>query len=253
VSPPVTVSAEVRREGGIVPCYDVAGWNANLGLVAGIAASEGRVDYGLSGGRPIADTLASWRGLLETSGAFTAVAVSRQVHGARVARYRRPIADGLLIRDGFDGHVTDMPGLLLAVTVADCVPVFLADVGTGAIGLLHAGWRGIAAGILEAGVHAVTGGRDGGTADIVMHCGIAICGSCYEVGPEVVEAVDGRSIDEPQLLDLRGVLVARAHALGIGRLSVSSHCTAHDEGFASYRAQGTTAGRMAAFLGRPPA
>lgn len=253
----MTADVPIRTErplppSGSVRCYELAEWRRDFGLVAGTAIGDDDTDFALSGTHPIGQTLSAWRHLLQTTGSFRSAVVSRQLHGAAIATYGRPVPDGVLIRDGFDGHVTSARGLLLAVTVADCVPVFLTDTVTGGFGLVHAGWRGIAAGILEAGVRAVTGGATVGS-DVVMHCGIAICGACYEVGPEVLSAVTGRAARTQGRLDLRSVLAARARALGVGRITVSPFCTAHDSGFASFRAQGNRAGRMAAFLGRPPA
>jgi len=251
--PDVTCCAEVPRNAGACARYELTEWHRDLGLLAGIAPCGGGVDFGLGGDGPAGQALASWLDLLGSAVGFTSAVVARQVHGSAIAVYHDKLPDGLLIRDGFDGHVTDTPGVLLAVTVADCVPVFLAHPPTGRIGLVHAGWRGIAAGVLEAGIQELTGNTDAAADDVVMHCGIAICGSCYEVGPEVITAVTGRPAEGPEPLDLRTVLVERGTALGVHRITASPFCTAHDAGFASYRAQRSAAGRMAAFLGRPPA
>jgi YfiH family protein len=251
--PDVTCCAEVLRNAGAYGRYELTEWHRDLGLLAGIAPGGGRIDFGLGGDGPAGQALASWLGLLGSTVGFDSAVVARQVHGSAIAVYRNEVPDGLLIRDGVDGHVTDTPGLLLAVTVADCVPVFLAHPPTGRIGLLHAGWRGIVAGVLEAGIQALTGNTVAAANDVVMHCGIAICGSCYEVGPEVITAVTGRPAERPEPLDLRAVLIERATTLGVHRITTSPFCTAHDAGFASYRAQHSVAGRMAAFLGRPPA
>ena len=81
--------------------------------------------------------------------------------------------------------MTGQPGVLLTVTIADCVPVFIADPVRRAVGLFHAGWRGTAAGVFESGM-ATLGEAFGSTpGDITVHLGPAICGECYEVGPEV--------------------------------------------------------------------
>ncbi len=238
----------------VVPRYELSAWREELGLVAGITAAKDGADFGLATDRPVHETLRSWRALMASAGDFPTAVVSRQVHGAAVARYPDQLPAGLLIRDGFDGHLTPVRGLLLAVTVADCVPVFLAAPGSDCLCLLHAGWRGIAAGILEAGIDALAGSDGDGVGDIVMHCGVAICGTCYEVGPEVVEAVTGTRPSGPRHLDLRLALVERAQRLGVRRVSVSSLCTVHSESqFSSHRGEGGLAGRMAAFLGRPPA
>jgi copper oxidase (laccase) domain-containing protein len=87
--------------------------------------------------------------------------------------------------------------------------------------------------------------------DIVMHCGVAICGECYEVGSEVVQALTGRAADAAERVDLRALLVHQARALGIQDITVSPWCSAHDrERFFSHRASGGSDGRMVAYLGR---
>jgi copper oxidase (laccase) domain-containing protein len=142
--------------------------------------------------------------------------------------------------------------VLLAVSVADCVPVYLTAPAAGAIALLHAGWRGTAAGILEAGIEVLERHAAVSRSDIVMHCGVSICGSCYEVGPEVILNVTGRSVDNPERLDLRAELARRAERAGVTEVTISPHCAAHDGGrFHSHRASGGRAGRMIAYLGRP--
>jgi hypothetical protein len=146
--------------------------------------------------------------------------------------------------------------------VADCVPVFLT--WPGGYGLLHAGWRGTAAGVLEAGLAATGVPME----RVRVHLGPAIGGCCYEVGPEVAEAVyrtrggppageaEGalrRGRGDRWLLDLRSSLRARAAAVGVeaDRVSASACCTACGEGFHSFRARGERSVRsvMLAFIG----
>jgi len=141
----------------------------------------------------------------------------RQVHGAEV-RFHGPGAPGLHLADPCDGHVTDAVCALLTVATADCVPVFAVAPDARAVAIVHAGWRGVAAGILERGLEEMVaaGGR---AEDTVMHCGVSICGNCYEVGPEVISAVTGRRVPGPTRLDLRNELAARAtRACSIARL-----------------------------------
>lgn len=144
-------------------------------------------------------------------------------------------------------------GCMLVVTVADCVPVYLFEPETGTVGLLHAGWRGAAAGILRSGIERITGGDLRRVAGLRVHFGPAICGDCYEVGPEVMRAM-GLDKHDRLGLDLRAFLQTRAVDLGISMDGVTtSHlctrCDANDS-FHSHRADGGAAGRMAAFLGR---
>ncbi len=250
---------ELREEavpGSTVPRYELDDWRREFGLVAGITGRRGDFDMKL-GPRPgtASQTVKiRWQSLLKGFGsAFDGVAVSRQVHGTRLGMQNRPSRQ-LDIQEDIDGHVTCQPGLLLAITVADCVPVYLLHPGSFSLALLHAGWRGIAAGILDAGVEKLCEVAHATPQTVVMHCGVGICGSCYQVGPEVVEAVGGAHVDGPESLDLRDTLVSRARDLGIRRVTVSPWCTAHDRGdFYSHRASGGRDGRMAAYVGRPAA
>ena len=75
------------------------------------------------------------------------------------------------------------------VTVADCVPIYLVAPAKGAIALLHAGWRGTAAGILANGLQLLHDHAGVEPPEVVMHAGVAISGPCYEVGAEVVTGV----------------------------------------------------------------
>jgi YfiH family protein len=167
----------------------------------------------------------SWRRLLSLT-RMTKVAYSGQVHEADV-RLHGPTEGGSDEGKPYDGHVTERVGVLLGVTVADCVPVFVVSSAPRAIAVLHAGWRGAARGILERGLEMI--GRHAGvrSQDLLVHLGPAICGNCYEVGPEVFSALGGATPPARRLLDLRGVLAARAVAAGVDstNVTVSAHCT----------------------------
>jgi len=251
---PRTVREVYTAEGG-VERYELRAWAERHRVVAGVTAGTEALDFGLGAVRPATAVLDRWIGLMNAVGpGFASAAVARQVHERRVRRHPPAPSAGLLLQDDSDGHLATAPGLLIAVTVADCVPVYLLERNSGAVALLHAGWRGIAAGILEAGVAELLAVGGGAAGDVLMHCGISICGDCYEVGPEVQEAVGlGRPAGKVRL-DLRAILADRARALGIGDVTVSGWCTAHDAGrFHSHRASGGRAGRMAAYAGRLPA
>jgi len=90
-----------------------------------------------------------------------------------------------------DGLVTAEAGVVLAVLTADCAPVLLADPAARVVGAVHVGWRGLAAGVVEAGVAAMAAlGAD--PASVVGLVGPAVGGCCYEVGPDVRDTVGGR-------------------------------------------------------------
>lgn len=189
-------------------------------------------DLGLFGATPAGEAMDRWRALREALRVPRAVH-SRQVHGAAVIEHMERLP-GLLVGHGHDGHVTGWPGILLTVSIADCVPIFLVDPRLRRIALLHGGWRGTAEGIVEAGLEAL--GGDPGR--VHAHLGPAICGACYEVGPEVHSALGLEEPDSPAPVDLRAVQARRLVDGGVtpGRITVSAHCVRHDDGFFSHRA-----------------
>src|SRR5207244_12230485 len=112
--------------------------------------------------------------------------------------------------------------------VADCIPVYLLVPRRG-VALLHAGWRGTAGGILRAGVGGLKDATGASEADIVMHCGVGICGECYEVGSEVLAGWGVPAVGPGRLhLDLRQRLLTEAGALGLRMVTTSAWCSAHD-------------------------
>lgn len=208
-------------------------------------------DLGLFGSRPVGEIVGRWRTLREAL-SMPCVVHARQIHGVEVARHERPMPQGLVVAEGLDGHATDQPGLLLSVSVADCVPVFLADARTRTVAAAHAGWRGTAGGILERTIGGMTEAWGSRPDDIHVHLGPSICGQCYEVGPEVHAAVhpdrDPPAAAEP--IDLRAALAGRAEAAGVreSRVSVSTHCTRCGPGeFFSHR--GGSAARQMGVIG----
>lgn len=235
-----------------VPVLELAGWRERYGVVAGITTRADDFNLGLLTDDSAAHVLGRWRALgAAMHPGFRTMVVGLQVHGNTVAVHEAP-SEGLVVLDGVDGHATRRAGVLLCVTVADCVPVYLLDPASGALALLHAGWRGVAAGMLEAGLAAMARVAGAPPGNLVMHCGTAICGDCYEVGAEVFREVLGRPAGGPAHLDLRGLLADRARAAGVRHLSVSPFCSAHDaDRFYSHRRSAGVDGRMVAYLGRP--
>jgi polyphenol oxidase len=234
--------------------FELASWRNELGLVAGITGrgSEGDLgfDLGLWSEAPVGEVMSRWRLFRSAVPGFSTVVLGNQVHGTEVRTVGT--AGGWLQIEGVDGWVTTSPGVLLTLTVADCIPVYLAVPGRG-IALLHAGWRGTAGGILTRGAKALTSAAKSDPSEIIMHCGIGICGDCYEVGSEVVTGcglpAEGAG---PWHLDLRGVLSQQAAALGIRSVTRSTFCSAHGRPtFYSHRASRGADGRMVAYLGMP--
>jgi copper oxidase (laccase) domain-containing protein len=237
-----------------LPLYQLPEWRSRYGVVAGITgrgAEPGRgFDLGLWGDGPVGEVMSRWRAFRRADPGFSAVVLGNQVHGTVVSRVDG--GEGWIQVDGVDGWVTTKPGILLTVTVADCIPVYLLAPPHG-VALLHAGWRGTAAGILRAGIAGLKEATGVSESQIVMHCGVGICGECYEVGSEVLAGcgvpVDGPG---PHHLDLRERLASDACALGLGTITTSGWCSAHDRAaFFSHRASRGSDGRMVAYLGLP--
>lgn len=236
---------------GAVPRFELAEWRDNYAVVAGITGRGTGVpfDLGLAGvSAPVGQVMDRWRRLRGSLPEFSALFVSRQVHGTMIVWHQA--GNGLVILEGADGHGTAAPGLLLAVTVADCIPVYLVDPLRRAVVLLHAGWRGVAGGILSRGIELLL--RQGSRVeDLLVHCGIGVCGLCYEVRSEVFLACDLSVPDGGKGgLDLREVLSRQAVNMGVEKVSTSQFCSKHDGGlFFSHRGSGGADGRMAAYLG----
>jgi polyphenol oxidase len=250
----VTLTSTISEApvGGDVPRFEIPAWRERYGVAAGITGrgfEPGRgFDLGLWGREPVGDVMNRWLAFRRASSDFSAVVLGNQVHGTDVRRI--DVSEGWTQIEGIDGWVTTTPGILLTVTVADCIPVYLVAPGRG-VALLHAGWRGTARGILERGLGTLLEASETGAADLVMHCGVGICGRCYEVGSEVMSGcgvpADGPG---PWHLDLRSVLTEQAHRLGLITVSSSAWCSAHDRpSFYSHRASGGRDGRMVAYAG----
>lgn len=258
-APAARPAAETFLADPMVPRAELEAWRARFGLVAGLTVRgvNGGFSLGLQTEEPVGRVMGRWRAFLHAVGpAFPAFQMARQAHSATVV-WHEGVAPGWHVADDVDGHATAQPGLLLGVTIADCVPVYLAAPrrgaeGGGAFALLHAGWRGVAAGVLERGVGLLASRAGCAAGDLALHLGVGICGGCYEVGPEVVRAIEGRRVRGASQLDLRDALAARAERLGIRDVTRSPFCTscARDR-FFSHRGSSGRDGRMVAYLGRP--
>jgi polyphenol oxidase len=235
-----------------VPRMELREWAERYGVVAGITTRGRGFSLGLWSEENVGQVMTRWRAFRAAfRSAFPMLVLSHQVHGTLV-QWHRQEADGWLILDGLDGHATATRGTLLAITVADCVPVYFTVPHKRAVALLHAGWRGTAAHILERGVELLKREAFVRASEIVMHCGVGVCGECYEVGSEVLTQFSGRPETAPGHVDLRAVLAQQARALGLTEISISPWCSAHDrERFLSHRASGGRDGRMVAYLGIP--
>lgn len=277
--PTVQEVREVRRAGSPFVLYVLESWEARFPrLAAGITAAGPEADFGVGTVSPAGRFFRRHAALAEQLG-FPMSVMARQVHGSRVVR----VGDALAAADGgrgtgrrgaegpggipapetrgggphfylagaADGLLTDRAAVLLAVTAADCIPVYLVEPTSGVVGLLHAGWRGVAAGVLEAALGRIAAEWPGALRELVLHLGPGICGSCYEVGPEVREAL-GLAPAERGPVDLRAALARRAVEAGVSpeRVSISGWCPrCEGDRFHSHRGSRGSAGRMAAYIG----
>ena len=150
----------------------------------------------------------------------------RQVHGAAVVTVARP---GDHAGAEADAAVTDVPGAVLAVQAADCAPVvLLAD---GAVGVAHAGWRGLVRGVLPAAVEAV---RALGASEVRARLGPCIHPGCYEFGADALAEVEsavgrpvgGRTATGALALDLPAAVAASLATVGVTLDVTQSRCTA---------------------------
>jgi len=185
----------------------------------------------------------------------------RQVHGGVIVKAAPrlaspPAADGV-IRVARDGTRAPVP----AVRTADCVAVVLVDRHAAAVAALHAGWRGVAAGIGTSAVERFAAeGVD--VADLVVALGPAILGCCYEVGDDVVSALRAvcgtpadyvaRSPSGRVTVDLHAAIHAQLVTAGVpaGSIHAAPWCTrCRNDLFFSFRAEGPAAGRLMAAVG----
>ena len=173
-----------------------------------------------------------------------------QVHGTRVID-----AAAANINDEADGAVTHVPSVVCAVMTADCLPLFLCDQHGTRVGVLHVGWRGLAAGIVEQGVKSM----GIAPAQLLAWLGPAIGPGQFEIGDEVRDQLGGVNDERAHafklsdksghwLADLYELTRLRLHALGVKAISQSTACTKSDaDNFFSHR-RDSVCGRMASLI-----
>ena len=230
------------------------------------ADQPGGLNLGLkTGDEPAAVALNRAR-LLGLAGVSEA-AWLEQIHGAGIVRAEDVLAeahaDGLPTRA--DASVTDRPGTVCVVMVADCMPVLLCDEAGRAVGAAHAGWRGLAAGIVEQTAQRVATLASVEPGALHAYLGPSIGPDTFEVGPDVRDAFmtgvgaaqrDATAhafVEHPRnagkyLADLPALARLRLQALGVTRIVGGDLCTVTQrERFYSYRRDRET-GRMAALI-----
>jgi purine-nucleoside/S-methyl-5'-thioadenosine phosphorylase / adenosine deaminase len=196
----------------------------------------------------------NWRRLEADTGlGFARV---RQVHGARAVRADRPCAPV----EEADAVVSLRPGVAACVSVADCVPVLLADPGSGAVAAVHAGWRGTLARAAAEGVRALAREAGAPPARLLAAVGPSIGPCCYEVSADLAErfrlelgpVVRGESAPRLDLWAANRRVLEEA-GLHPGRIEILGRCTACERDlFFSHRRDAGQTGRQMAFIAPPP-
>ncbi len=175
-----------------------------------------------------------------------AVLIGRQVHGGEILVHERaqepsPWLEPTPDPPEVDGHATALGGLAPLVFVADCLPIALA--GPDGVAMVHGGWRGLAAGIVDRGVKA--------TAATAAAIGPGIGPCCYEVGPEVLAAFAplGPGLAAGRMLDLKAVARRLLERAGVATVADTGLCTkCNPDLFFSHRGDGPATGRQAGIV-----
>jgi len=220
------------------------GWDAVPALRHGFLDRD---DSAVAGG-------GDWSRALRAAGIALPAVTVRQVHGTRVIAAEPggepPEADGIATRER---------GFALGVVTADCVPVLLLARSAGVVAAVHAGWRGAAAGVLEAALVRLRTAFGVEPPDVEALLGPSIGPCCYRVGNEVHSAFTNRTgtITAPAwepagdrlLLDLRAAARLLLEDAGVSSVVSVGPCTQCTPAFASYRRDGANAGRQLSFVG----
>lgn len=194
--------------------------------------------------------------LLQQSARPLTTVAAEQVHGASLAIVERARAHvGTL--PGCDALLTSVPGVALLIRTADCLPVFVADPSRGVVGLAHAGWRGLAAGLLARIVAAFQHTYHIAADRLDVAIGPAIHACCYDVGPEFlarfgayVEMRDGR-----RMCNLIAIATHQLQQAGVRpqKIIETGHCTACEtDRWFSLRREGPSTGRMTSLIAVRP-
>ncbi len=203
----------------------------------------GELDLGRAASPALWAEVSGWLG-----GPGAGVAMVSQVHGAGVI-----VADGPGLLGEADALITRQRGLLLAIRTADCVPVLVVG-GGGEIAAIHAGWRGLAAGVIPAALSAMSAPR-------LAVVGPCISAASYQVGEEVIAGIVAAGVPESVVADRSHGLRPHADLKAAARwqleqssvsVEVLPHCTFLDADLHSYRRDGARSGRLAAVIGWCP-
>jgi len=175
----------------------------------------------------------------------------RQVHGCEVAHVTRAHAGG-----DSDALLTSDTGILLAVSVADCVPVLLFDPETGVVGGIHSGWRGTVADVVASTFRCLRDDLGVVPSRVLCFVGASAGVCCYEVGEDVAMMFPAQRRHQLSsgtwLLDNRGTVVDQLLEQGVAasHIEIDMRCSICDTTFHSHRRDRMRSGRMLAVIGR---
>lgn len=235
------------RVGGVSgPPYDDGNGGGGLNLGAHVGDRPQHVRQNRRLLRALLPAEPAWLEQVHGTRVIDAAAAASEAHGAHEA----PLPQA-------DAGVANRPGVVCAVLTADCLPVLFADPAARVVGAAHAGWRGLAGGVLE---NTVAHMRTAGAADIGAWLGPAIGPDSFEVGEDVLRAfvaLDARhraafrpiaGRDGKYLADIYALARAKLAVAGVRHISGGGFCTvAEKQRFYSYRRDGVT-GRMASLI-----
>ncbi|GAB3554316.1 peptidoglycan editing factor PgeF [Spirosoma fluminis] len=232
------IAAESTRHGGVSPAPF-----ASLNLGINTNDDPAHVD----------ENRRRFLGAIGAEGALFASA--HQVHGADVLYTTEPGR-----YQGYDALITDRPGLLVGITVADCVPILIYDSVNGAVGAVHAGWRGTVGGIVTRTLEAMQQQFGTLAESCFAYVGTCIDEASFEIGPEVAEQFRPafKRVDPFTQKTCANLKAANASLLtdfGIpsAQIAISAYSTVlNNQDYFSYRAEQGQTGRMLAVIGIKP-
>ncbi len=167
---------------------------------------------------------------------YTKIVFANQVHGTSVKKVSKKDCGKFI--DLCDGLITNDKDIMLCIFTADCMPVFLASRDYSVVAMVHAGWRGLAGGIIESAAIRFLEDFGISTQDIFAYIGPHIGQCCYQVGDELKKAFNRP--DDEEYFSLAKEAQRQTEKLGIKKIYINSHCTCHEyEMFYSYRREPT--------------
>lgn len=187
---------------------------------------------------------------------LSSLIIPRQTHSSKVIAIDHLHYD-VEDLEGVDGLVTRLPNVVMGISTADCVPVVLYDGNHGVMGVVHAGWKGAVAGIVENAIQALVG-KGAQPQQIKALFGPSICVDCFEVGEEVAmlfpdSCVERRQEWERPHVNLHRFITGKLLSMGIQPKNIKEFdkdlCTkCHPELFFSARNLGIKSGRIFTFI-----